>query len=99
MTVTPTLVALLSVFAVWFFACIWTGYRLRVWLFFVVLAVGLGLNATWMVLGLNARVLEPHALLAQVSVILYAVGGFGFGWLAGRVVLRWRESRVDKDDA
>ncbi|MEX3315855.1 hypothetical protein [Sulfitobacter sp. PS-8MA] len=99
MTVTPTLLALLTVFALWMVACIWTGFRARIWLFFAVLAIGLALNATWMVLGLDARVLEPHALLAQVSVILYAVGGFGAGWLAGRMARRWRESRVDKDDA
>lgn len=99
MTVTPTLVALLSVFAVWMIACLWAGYRASVWLFFAVLAVGLGLNATWMVFGLDARVFEPHALLAQASVISYAVGGFGFGWLAGRMVQRWRESRVDDKDA
>jgi hypothetical protein len=40
-------------------------------------------------------VFEPHALLAQLSVLFYAVGGFGLGWLAGRVAKRWRESRVD----
>ncbi|EDQ05290.1 hypothetical protein DSM14862_01104 [Sulfitobacter indolifex] len=95
MTLTPTLVALLAVFALWLIACIWTGFRARVLWFFVVLAVGLSLNAIWMVFGLNARVFEPHALLAQVSVLLYAVGGFGLGWLAGRVTKRWRESRVD----
>lgn len=99
MTLTPTLAALLTVFALWMIACLWTGFRVRVGLFFLVLAVGLALNATWMVFGLDARVFEPHALVAQVSVVLYAVGGFGFGWLAGRLVQRWRESRVEKDDA
>ncbi|MGR3547218.1 MAG: hypothetical protein ACU0DX_08805 [Roseovarius sp.] len=95
MTLTPTLVALLSVFAVWMIACIWTGFRARVLWFFLVLAIGLALNATWMVFGLDARVFEPHALLAQLSVLFYAVGGFELGWLSGRVAKRWRESRVD----
>ena len=96
MTLTPTLVALLAVFALWLITCIWTGFRARVLWFFVVLAVGLSLNAIWMVFGLDARVVEPHALLAQVSVVLYAVGGFGLGWLAGRVAKRWRERRVEE---
>lgn len=95
MTLTPTLLALLAVFVLWLIACIWTGFRARVLWFFIVLVIGLSLNAIWVVFGLDARVFEPHALLAQVSVVLYAVGGFGLGWLAGRVAKRWRESRVD----
>ena len=95
MTLTPTLAALLTVFVIWLIACIWTGFRARVLWFFIVLATGLALNATWMVFGLDGRVFEPHALLAQLSVLFYAVGGFGLGWLAGRVAKRWRESRVD----
>tara|TARA_R100000655_G_scaffold101486_1_gene146702 strand:- start:485 stop:784 length:300 start_codon:yes stop_codon:yes gene_type:complete len=94
-TLTPTLVALLAVFALWLIACIWAGFRARVLWFVIVLVIGLSLNALWMVFGLNARVFEPHALLAQLSVVLYAVGGFGLGWLLGRLVTRWRESRVD----
>ena len=94
MTMTPTLVALLGVFALWLGACVWCGFRGRVLRLFAVLAVGLALNAVWMVWGLDARVFEPHALVAQASLLLYAVGGFGFGWLAGRIAQRWRESRV-----
>lgn len=95
MTMTPTLVALLGVFALWFGACVWCGFRGRVLRLFGVLAVGLALNAAWMVWALDAKVFEPHALVAQASLLLYAVGGFGFGWLAGRIAQRWRESRVE----
>jgi len=99
MTLTPTLAALLTVFAVWLVACIWAGFRTRFLLFLLVLSIGLALNAMWMVFGLDARVLEPHALFAQVLVVLYAVGGFALGWVAGRLLHRWRDGRVDKDDA
>lgn len=95
MSLSPLLVTLLGVFAVWFGACIWCGYQSRLLRLAVVLAVGLGLNAAWMVWGLDARVFEPHALIAQASLVLYAVGGFGLGWIAGRLVRRWRESRVE----
>lgn len=92
---TLTLVALLAVFAFWMLVCGWCGFRARALAFFGVLLVGLALNAAWMVLGLDARVFEPYALVAQVSLILYGVGGFGVGWLIGRFMRRWRDSQVD----
>ena len=61
MTLTPTLAALLTVFVIWLIACIWTGFRARVLWFFIVLATGLALNATWMVFGLDGRVFGVRA--------------------------------------
>jgi len=86
--------ALIAVLLVWMTACVWTGYKVRTKSFLVVLAVGLGLNMAWMMIGLDARALEPHALVAQVAIALYGISAFGFGWLIGRVRRAWRESAV-----
>ena len=56
---------------------------------------GLALNMAWMMIGLNARLLEINALIAQASAALYACAAFGCGWLAGRIMREWRASRVD----
>lgn len=91
---TSLAVILVTVLVIWMSACAACGYRSKVWAFVVVLVLGLGMNMAWMMIGLDARALEPHALIAQASVALYGCSAFGFGWLLGRVRRAWRESAV-----
>ncbi len=93
MTITVT--TLVAVFAVWLLACVWCGYRVRVLAFVGVVLMGLALNMVWMTFGLNARPFEVDALMAQTAAIMCGVGAFGVGWLAGRMVRQWRDSRVE----
>ena len=86
---------LVSLLIFWMLACAYCGYHLRILRFFAVLMAGLALNMAWMMIGLNARLLEINALIAQASAALYACAAFGCGWLAGRIMREWRASRVD----
>ena len=86
---------LISLLIFWMLACAYCGYHLRILRFFAVLIAGLALNMAWMMIGLNARLLEINALIAQASAALYACAAFGCGWLAGRIMREWRASRVD----
>lgn len=90
-----TLTSMIALLAVWMLAIGWTGYHRRFGRFFALLMVGLGVNMLWIVTGLKAHPLDPNAILAEVSVLLYAVFAFGIGWLAGRVARQWQASRVD----
>lgn len=92
---TPLAIMLIAVLLVWMTACVWTGYGARAKTFAVVLGVGLALNMAWMMIGLDAHVLEPHALVAEAAIALYGISAFGFGWLIGRVKKAWRESAVE----
>jgi hypothetical protein len=92
---TVTIVTLVLVLAVWMLACGWCGYRMRFMAFLGVLLSGLALNMAWLVFGLKARPFEPHAVMAETSVLMYGLTAFGVGWLAGRLVRQWRESRVE----
>ena len=87
-------VILVTILAVWMLVCIRCGMRRRWRLFLAVLAVGLALNMAWMMIGLDARWLEPHAIMAQAAVALYGLSAFGLGWLVGRIRRAWRESAV-----
>ena len=86
---------LISLLIFWMLACAYCGYHLRILRFFAVLMAGLALNMAWMMIGLNARLFEINALIAQASAALYACAAFGCGWLAGRIMREWRASRVD----
>lgn len=77
--------------------CAWAGYRMRPLVFVAVTLGGLAANSLWMVAGLQADPLSPHALMAQASLVLYAVVSFGSGWLIGRVRRRFIATRVDED--
>lgn len=81
--------------AVWMVGCALAGYHKRFGLFALVACVGLALNGIWMYLGLQASPLSPPALMAQIAVAIYALGAVGVGWLIGRVVREFRNSRVD----
>ncbi|MDD9721232.1 hypothetical protein PVW51_11020 [Sulfitobacter sp. PR48] len=91
----PTIMALIAVLAVWMLACAFQGYRARLLGFLGVLILGMALNMLWMALHLNATPLEGNALMAQAALVLYGLCAFGFGWLAGRLVRQFRASRVD----
>ena len=88
-------VVLIAVLMVWMSVCAWCGFRKRISLFFCVLGVGLVLNMAWMVFGLDARIFEPHALMAQGAATLYGLSACGIGWLAGRVSREWRASKIE----
>jgi len=90
-----TVATLISVLAVWMLICGWCGYRMRVFAFFGVLLAGLALNMAWMVVGLNARPFEAHAMMAEMSAFMYGIGAFGVGWLVGRLARQFQASRVD----
>lgn len=77
--------------------CALAGYRMRPLVFVAVTLAGLAANALWMVAGLQADPLSPHALMAQASLVLYAVVSFGSGWLIGRMRRRFIAPRVDGD--
>lgn len=86
---------LIAGLAVWMFGCAYAGYHKRFVLFALVAFVGMGLNGIWMYLGLHASPLSPPALMAQIAAPMYAIGALGVGWLIGRVVREFRNSRVD----
>jgi hypothetical protein len=96
--VSLTVYALVSVLAVWMLAVGYCGYARRFVLCLGVLAIGVALNATWMVFGLGAHPVEPHALMAQASLLLYGFCALGAGWLVGRIARLFRDSRVDDAD-
>ncbi|WP_370401855.1 hypothetical protein [Sulfitobacter sp. JB4-11] len=89
-----TVTSLIALLCVWMLACAWTGYHKRFARFAALLLVGLGVNMLWIVAGLKAHPLDPNALLAEVSLLLYGVFAFGMGWLVGRLVRQWQSSRV-----
>jgi len=82
--------------AVWVLGCGYTGYHQRFRLFLVILAIGMGLNTLWMVLGLQARPFSPPAMTAHAAALLYAVCALGIGWIIGRTARRFRDSKVEK---
>tara|TARA_R110002072_G_scaffold18676_14_gene69732 strand:- start:476 stop:757 length:282 start_codon:yes stop_codon:yes gene_type:complete len=92
---TMTVATLVMVLAVWMLVCGWCGYRRRVFAFLAVLLAGLALNMAWMVFGLNARPFEANALMAETSALMYAIGAFGVGWLAGRLARQWQSTQVE----
>ncbi len=86
---------ILAGLALWMLACAFAGYRARLGLFAVILVAGLALNTAWIVLGLGADPLSPPALSSHLSIVLFAISALGLGWLLGRLVRRFRDSRVD----
>ncbi|MGB3244336.1 MAG: hypothetical protein WBB25_07370 [Sulfitobacter sp.] len=86
---------LIAILAIWMLACAWCGFRGRFRIFAAVLLGGLVANQLWMMIGLSAKLIEPHVLLAQVAASFYAISALGAGWLAGRVARLWRASRVE----
>lgn len=90
-----TVLTLMAVLAVWMVICGWCGYRKRVFAFLAVMVLGLALNMAWMIIGLNARPFEAHALMAEMSVLMYGIGAFGVGWMIGRLVRQFRKTRVE----
>lgn len=93
------IVVMIAVLVVWMLACAWCGFRKRFGLFAVALLGGLALNMASMMIGLDARFLEPNALMAQGAVTLYGICAFGFGWLVGRVARAWQSSSVKEIEA
>ncbi|MEQ6203585.1 hypothetical protein ABMC88_11080 [Sulfitobacter sp. HNIBRBA2951] len=81
--------------ALWMFGCAYAGYFRRFKLFLGIVLVGMALNATWMILGLDAKLLSPPALAAHAGALIYAICAFVAGWLAGRIMRRFRDSRVE----
>jgi hypothetical protein len=80
---------------IWMAGCAYAGYAKRAGLFTTVLGAGMLINTLWMYLGLDARPLSSPALMAHAGLLMYAVAAVGFGWLAGRMVRGFRESRVE----
>lgn len=80
---------------IWMLGCAYAGFRARFGLFAIILLAGMGLNTLWMVFGLDARPLSNPALTAHAAALLYGISALGFGWLAGRIARRFRETRVD----
>ena len=87
-----------GIIALWMSACCFCGFKGRFIAFLAVLFVGLAANMSWMVFGLSAHVLEPNALIAQVSALLYAFCAFGTGLFAGRIQRAWVDSRVEEGE-
>lgn len=81
--------------AVWMFGCGYAGFHRRFGLFAAIVVIGMGLNTVWMVMGLDARPLSPPALTAHAAALLYAVCALGMGWIIGRMVRRFRDSKVE----
>ncbi|MGJ8625539.1 MAG: hypothetical protein ACSHXB_01155 [Sulfitobacter sp.] len=94
-----TVTTLVAILAVWMMVCGWCGYRRRGFAFLIVLIVGLGLNMAWMVFGLSARPFEAHAMMAEMSALMYGLGAFGVGWLLGRLARQFQVSRVGIRDS
>jgi hypothetical protein len=86
---------LVAVLTAWMLICGWCGFRRRFFGFLATLLVGLAMNMAWMIIGLNSHPFDAHALMAQMSVLMYGIGAFGVGWMAGRLVLQFRKTRVD----
>lgn len=86
---------MLGVLTVWMIGCAYCGYRRRYMGFLVVLVAGVLANIIWMTIGLDARLTEPHVLMALVAGCLYGACAFGVGMLAGRLVRQWRATAVD----
>lgn len=89
---------LIGCLAIWMSACAYTGYKVLPVRFLVVLLAGLMANSAWMVLGLDARLTEPHALVTLASAAVYGLCAFGLGLILGRFVRQWRASAVDSLD-
>ncbi|WP_299874500.1 hypothetical protein [uncultured Sulfitobacter sp.] len=90
-----TITSMIALLAVWMLAIGWTGYHKRFARFAALVLVGLGVNMLWITAGLKAHPLDPNALLAEASLLLYAVFAFGIGWLAGRLARQLQASRVE----
>ena len=56
---TPLVMALIIALCFWMALCAICGFRRRVMLFFGLLLTGLTINQIWMMVGLNAKLLEP----------------------------------------
>ena len=93
---TPVVMALIIVLCFWMALCAVCGFRRRLLLFVGLLLTGLTVNQVWMMVWLNAKLLEPNALMAQAALSMYGVCAFGFGWLASRVARAWADSKVDE---
>jgi len=88
------IVALLAALALWMLACAWCGFKMRFIGFLTVLVTGLTLNTIWLAYGLQVKPFEGHAMMAQLAALLFALCGFGVGWMAGRLNRQFRASRV-----
>ena len=84
--------------AVWMLFCGYVGYHRRFGLALIVVAIGMGLNTLWMMLGLDAQPLSRPALMAHAAAVFYAISAVGTGFLIGRLVQAFRESRVEHHD-
>ena len=87
-------VALLAGLGLWMLACAWCGFKRRFIGFLTVLVTGLTLNMIWLAYGLGVKPFEGHAMMAQVAALLFALCGFGAGWMAGRLNRQFRSSQV-----
>lgn len=85
----------LSLLILWLVISAWCGYKAYVRQFLLVLIVGLALDTVWMIYGLKASLFSEHMLMALAAGLLYTLSAFGAGWIVGRFVRAWRDSRVD----
>ncbi|MDF1729357.1 MAG: hypothetical protein P1U53_16575, partial [Sulfitobacter sp.] len=70
---------LLVALALYLSLAAWAGYGRRWQLFGAAILGGMGLNQLWMMLALDARPFEIHALIAQGSLLLYGLTAGGAG--------------------
>ncbi|MEM6304155.1 MAG: hypothetical protein AAF744_05505 [Pseudomonadota bacterium] len=91
----PVVYALIIALCFWMALCAVCGFRRRFLLFLGTVITGLTINQIWMMAGLQANFLEPHALMAQMALIMYGLSAFGAGWLVSRITQAWADSRID----
>ncbi|WP_298857516.1 hypothetical protein [uncultured Sulfitobacter sp.] len=84
--------------AIWMLFCAYAGYQRRFGLVLIVVAIGMVLNTFWMVFGLDAKPLSRPALMAHAAAVFYAISAVGTGFLIGRLVQAFRESKVNTHD-
>ncbi|AXI46016.1 hypothetical protein C1J03_08300 [Sulfitobacter sp. SK012] len=76
--------------------CAACGYAGQLKLFALIAAIGIVGNAVWMRLALGFSPISGNALMAHVSAMLFALSSCGFGWILGRFIRQWHESRVEE---
>ena len=83
-------IGLIATLTVWMGLCAWCGYQFRFIRFLAVLIAGLGVYMLWMMAVLNAKPLEPSAIMALSAAVLFGASAFGCGYLAGRLARQFR---------
>lgn len=99
MIYSPVVNLLIVLLIVWMLACVWCGYSRRFILFAALLLGALAANTLWMVVGLETNPVSRHALMAHLAAVMYACSSLLLGWIIGRFIRSWRESRVLDSEA